>query len=37
MKDNKLKSWSVGIIHFTFGQLAYWSKRAKEANLKESD
>ena len=28
MKDNKLKNWSVGIFHFMFGQLAYWSERA---------
>ena len=27
MKDNKLKNWSVGIFHFTSGQLAYSSKR----------
>ena len=37
MKNNKLKDWSVGIFHFTFGQLVYWSDRAKDANLKESD
>ena len=37
MKDNKLKNWPVGIFHFTFGQFAYWSERAKEANLKEPD
>ena len=32
-----LKNWSIGILQFTFGQLVYWSERAKEANLKESD
>ena len=37
MKNNKLKTRFVGIFHFTFGQLAYCSERAKEANLKESD
>ena len=37
MKNNKLKNCFVGIFHFTFGQLAYCSERAKEANLKESD
>ena len=37
MKNNKLKNCFVGIFHFIFGQLAYCSKRAKEANLKESD
>ena len=37
MKNNKLKNSFVGIFHFIFGQLAYCSKRAKEANLKESD
>ena len=31
---NKLKNWSVGIFHFTFGQLVYLSGRAKEAILK---
>ena len=35
-KNNKLKNWSVGISHFTFGQLVYWSERVKEAHLKES-
>ena len=33
MKNNELKKWSVGIFHFTFGQLGYWSERAKEANI----
>ena len=37
LKNNKLKTCSVGIFYFTFGQLAYCSERAKEANLKESD
>ena len=37
MKNSKLKNSFVGIFHFTFGQLAYCSERAKEANLKESD
>ena len=37
MKTNKLKNWFVGIFHFTFSQPAYWSERAKEALLKESD
>ena len=37
MKNNKLENCFVGIIHFTFGQLAYCSERAKEENLKESD
>ena len=32
-----IKNWSVGIFHFTFGQRVYWSERAKEADLKESD
>ena len=37
MKNNKFKNWPVGIFHFHFGQLVYWSEREKEANLKESD
>ena len=37
MKEIKFKNWSVGIFHFTLGQLAYWSERAKEASLKEQD
>ena len=32
-----LKNWSVGIFHFTFGQLVYWLERAKEVNLNQSD
>ena len=24
MKNKKLKNWSVGIFHFTFGQLVYF-------------
>ena len=36
MINNKLKNWSAGIFHFTFGQHVYWSEQAKEANLKES-
>ena len=35
LKNNKLKNWSVGIFHFTFGQLAYWSEQEKGANLKD--
>ena len=34
MKNNKLKNWSAGILHFTFGQIVYWSEQAKEANGK---
>ena len=37
MKNKKLKNLSVGIFHFAFGQLVYWSERAKEENFKESD
>ena len=37
MKSNKLKDWSVGMFHFTFGQLVYWSERTEEADFKESD
>ena len=37
MKSNNLKNCFVRLFHFTFGQFAYYSERAKEANLKESD
>ena len=37
MKNKKLKNWSIGIFHFTFGQIVYWSGSVKEANFKESD
>ena len=37
MKNNELKNWSVGIFHFIFGQLVYWSERVNKANLKEPD
>ena len=36
MKNNKLKNCFVGVFHFIFGQIAYCSEQAKEANLKES-
>ena len=31
MKTKKLKNWSIGIFHFTFGQLVYSSEGDKEA------
>ena len=31
MKNNKLKNWSVGIFHFTFGQFVY---RARKGELR---
>ena len=37
IKNYKFKNCFVVIFHFTFGQLAYCSEGAKEANLKESD
>ena len=37
MKNKNLKNRFVGVFHFTFGQLAYCSEKANEANLKESD
>ena len=35
MKNNKSKNCFVWIFQFTFGQLAYCSGQAKEANLKD--